>query len=72
MHDIAPLLGSHGRWGCHALAPGGGEYWIRDTTLPFVLYMPALVAVIAAGRRAARRRKVAHGEPVQLTGSADG
>jgi len=40
MHDIALFFGSHWRWGCWA--PG---YIVRDSTMPWFLFTPVLIAM---------------------------
>ena len=45
MHDIALTFGSHGRWGCSDVNEDGSSvYLLRDTTMPFILFAPVLVA----------------------------
>jgi len=55
MHDIALIFGSHGRWGCRIVnADGSPAFFVRDTTMPFLLFAPVLGVV--AGHWFARRR----------------
>jgi hypothetical protein len=45
MHDIAMLFGSHGRWGCGVYdADGSPRFLLRDSTVPFLLFVPILLA----------------------------
>lgn len=54
MHDIALTFGSHGRWGCSDVDAGGSSvYLLRDSTMPFILFAPVLLAT--AGHWLARR-----------------
>src|SRR5689334_15498020 len=44
MHDIALIFGSHGRWGCGTVnADGSPVFFLRDSTVPFLLFAPILV-----------------------------
>ena len=46
MHDIALIFGSHGRWACETVnADGSPAYLLRDSTVPFMLFLPSLLAV---------------------------
>jgi hypothetical protein len=53
MHDIALLFGSHGRWGCQVFDAEGNPPLLRDSTVPFLLFPPLLLA--AAGHWVATR-----------------
>lgn len=55
MHDIAMLFGSHGRWGCGVYgADGSAFYLLRDSTVPFLLFVP-LLGITAAHFFVSRR-----------------
>jgi len=55
MHDIASVFGSHGRWGCRVYdADGSPMFLLRDSTVPFLLFVPILLAT--AGHFLASRR----------------
>ncbi len=46
MHDIALAFGSHGRWGCGGNdAFGFPRYIIQDSTVPWILFTPMLLAI---------------------------
>jgi len=48
MHDIALTFGSHGRWGCGTVNEDGSPYFLlRDSTMPFILFAPVLLATAA-------------------------
>jgi hypothetical protein len=56
MHDIALAFGSHGRFGDVALDEDGSPaYFVRDDTLPWLLFGPPLVGII--GHWLVRRRR---------------
>jgi hypothetical protein len=58
MHDIALAFGSHGRWGCSVYDEDGSPvYLLRDSTVPFILFVPIL-SVAAAHWFATRRARV--------------
>jgi hypothetical protein len=45
MHDIALWFGSHGRWGCYEIQEDG-MYYIRDATVPWILFAPIVAAIL--------------------------
>ena len=56
MHDIAMVFGSHGRFGCTmSNADGSPLYFVRDDTLPWLLFGPSLLGVV--GRWLIERRR---------------
>jgi hypothetical protein len=56
MHDIALAFGSHGRFGCETLNEDGSPvYFIRDGTMPWLLFGPPLLGVIGHGLIQRRR-----------------
>jgi hypothetical protein len=60
MHDIALLFGSHGRWGCGVFNDDGSHaFLLRDDTVPFLLFAPALLATVGHWL-ACRRSKLGH------------
>lgn len=54
MHDIALEFGGHGRWGSHELAPNGREFFLRDKTVPLLLFGPVIGIVTTHWARSRR------------------
>lgn len=56
MHDIALPFGSHGRWGCQTVNDDGSPaFLLRDSTVPMIVFLPALLTT--GGHWIARRRR---------------
>jgi hypothetical protein len=72
MHDIGLVFDSHGRWGCRLVdADGSPQYFIRDNTVPWMIFSPLILA--ATGHWIwSRRQQAQNTTPDGIRRPADG